>query len=34
MSSLIVLAFDTENGAEQMRDDLMRLQKVHLIGSG
>ena len=32
MSNLIVLAFDTENGAEQMRDDLMRLQEVHLIG--
>jgi uncharacterized membrane protein len=32
MSNLVVLAFDTENGAEQMRDDLMRLQKEHLIG--
>jgi len=32
MSNLIVLAFDTENGAEQMKDDLMRLQKAHLIG--
>jgi uncharacterized membrane protein len=32
MSNLVVLAFDTETGAEQMRDDLMRLQKEHLIG--
>jgi uncharacterized membrane protein len=32
MSNLVVLAFDTENGAEQMSDDLMRLQKEHLIG--
>ena len=32
MSNLIVLAFDTGNDAEQMRDDLMRLQKVHIIG--
>jgi uncharacterized membrane protein len=32
MSSLVVLAFDTETGAEQMRDDLLQLQKEHLIG--
>jgi uncharacterized membrane protein len=32
MSNLIVLAFDDETGAEQMRDDLMHLQKEHLIG--
>jgi uncharacterized membrane protein len=32
MSNLIALAFDNESGAEQMRDDLMRLQKEHLIG--
>ncbi len=32
MSSLIALAFDSETGAEAMRDDLMRLQKEHLIG--
>lgn len=31
MGELIVLAFDTENGAEQMRDDLVRLQKEHII---
>lgn len=32
MSSLVVLAFDTETGAEQMRDDLLEMQKEHLIG--
>jgi len=31
LGELIVLAFDTENGAEQMRDDLVRLQKEHII---
>ncbi len=32
MSNLVVLAFDTETGAEQMRDDLLKMQKEHLIG--
>jgi uncharacterized membrane protein len=32
MSDLVVLAFDTETGAEQLRDDLIKLQKEHLIG--
>jgi uncharacterized membrane protein len=32
MSSLVVLAFDNETGAEQLRDDLLQLQKEHLIG--
>ncbi len=32
MSNLVVLAFDTESGAEQMRDDLIQLQKEHVIG--
>jgi len=32
MSNLVVLAFDTETGAEQMRDDLIQLQKEHVIG--
>lgn len=32
MSSLVVLAFDNETGAEQMRDDLLQMQKEHLIG--
>jgi len=32
MSDLVVLAFDTETGAEQLRDDLIQLQKEHLIG--
>ncbi|MDD1753609.1 MAG: DUF1269 domain-containing protein [Methanotrichaceae archaeon] len=32
MSNLVVLAFDTETGAEQMRDDLMQMQKEHIIG--
>lgn len=32
MSSLVVLAFDNETGAEQMRDDLVQMQKEHLIG--
>jgi len=32
MSNLVVLAFDTETGAEQMRDDLLQMQKEHLIG--
>jgi uncharacterized membrane protein len=31
MSELIVLTFKTETGADEMRDDLMRLQKEHLI---
>jgi uncharacterized membrane protein len=30
MSSLVVLAFDTETGAEQMRDDLLEMQKEKL----
>ena len=32
MSDLVVLAFDTETGAGQMRDDLLKLEKEHLIG--
>ena len=32
MSNLVVLAFDTETGAEQMRDDLLQMQKEHIIG--
>ena len=32
MSNLVVLAFDTETGAEEMRDDLMQMQKEHIIG--
>jgi len=32
MSNLVVLSFDTETGAEQMRDDLLKMQKEHLIG--
>ncbi|MDD4460050.1 DUF1269 domain-containing protein [Methanothrix sp.] len=31
MSDLVVLALDTEIGAEEMRDELVRLQKEHLI---
>ena len=31
MSELIVIAFDTETGAEEMRDDLQKLKKEHLI---
>lgn len=31
MADLIVLAFDNENGALQMRDKLFQLQKQHLI---
>lgn len=31
MSDLVVLALDTETGAEEMRDELVRLQKEHLI---
>jgi len=31
MSDLVVLALDTETGAEEMRDELIRLQKEHLI---
>jgi len=31
MSDLIVLTFKTETGAEEMRDELMRMQKEHLI---
>lgn len=32
MSDLVVLAFDNEAGAGQMRGDLLKLQKEHLIG--
>ncbi len=32
MANLVVLAFDTETGAEQMRDDLLQLQKEQIIG--
>jgi uncharacterized membrane protein len=32
LSDLVVLAFDTETGAEQLRDELIQLQKEHLIG--
>jgi uncharacterized membrane protein len=32
MSNLVVLSFDNETGAEQMRDDLLKMQKEHLIG--
>ena len=32
MSDLVVLAFDTENSAGQMRYDLLKLEKEHLIG--
>ena len=32
MTNLIALTFDTEMGAEQMRDDLLQMQKEHLIG--
>jgi uncharacterized membrane protein len=31
MSNLVALAFDTETGAEQMRDELIQLQKEHII---
>ena len=31
MSELIVIAFDNETGAEEMRDDLQKLKKEHLI---
>jgi uncharacterized membrane protein len=31
MSDLVVLAFDTETGAGEMRDDLLRLQKQKII---
>lgn len=31
MSDLIVLAFDTETGAQEMRDELMQLQKQKII---
>ena len=31
MSDLVVLAFDTETGAAEMRDDLLRLQKQKII---
>ncbi len=31
MSQLIVIAFNNETGAEEMRDDLQKLQKEHLI---
>ena len=32
MSNLVVLAFENETDAEQMKDDLMKMQKEHLIG--
>ena len=32
MSDLVILAFDTETGAGQMRNDLLKLEKEHLIG--
>jgi len=32
MSNLIVLAFENETDAELMRDDLLKMQKEHLIG--
>ncbi len=31
MSDLIVLAFDNETGAFEMRDKLVQLQKEHLL---
>ncbi len=31
MANLVVLAFDTETGADQMRDDLIRMQNEHII---
>ncbi len=31
MSDLVVLAFDTETGATEMRDDLIRLQKQKIV---
>lgn len=31
MSELIVFAFKTETGAEEMRDALQQMQKEHLI---
>lgn len=31
MANLVVLAFDNETGAEQMREDLIRMQKEHII---
>jgi uncharacterized membrane protein len=32
MSNLVVLAFETETEAELMRDDLLQMQKEHIIG--
>jgi len=32
MSDLVVLAFDTETGAGEMRNSLLNLEKEHLIG--
>ncbi len=32
MSNLFALTFDTETGAEEMRNDLLQMQKEHLIG--
>jgi len=32
MSNLVVLAFDTETGAGEMRNSLLKLEKEHLIG--
>jgi len=31
MANLVVLAFDTETGADQMRNDLIRMQNEHII---
>jgi len=31
MSELVVLAFDTENGALEMRDTMVNLQKQHIV---
>ena len=31
MANLLVLAFDNETGADQMREDLLRMQKEHII---
>jgi len=32
MSDLVVLAFDTETGAGEMRNSLLKMEKEHLIG--
>lgn len=31
MSDLVVVAFDTETGAEELRDEMVRLQKEYLV---